>query len=59
LGVGGRKNKRKREKVKAHGLRSMGLLFLNDERYADPPSAVLTLTHNYPEELLGLKRLAP
>jgi len=41
-------------------------------RKADPPSAVggeklssspwtafLTLTHNYPEELLGLKRLAP
>jgi len=25
----------------------------------DPWNAVLTLTHNYPEELLGLKRLAP
>jgi hypothetical protein len=28
------------EKVKAHGMRSVGLFFLNDERYADPPSSV-------------------
>ena len=25
----------------------------------DSPGQRLTLTHNYPEELLGLKRLAP
>ena len=44
LGVGGRKREKKKVKEK---------------RKIDPPSAVLTLTHNYPEELLGLKRLAP
>jgi hypothetical protein len=35
-----KKKEKAKAKAKAHGLRSMGRLFLNDERYADPPSAV-------------------
>jgi hypothetical protein len=40
VGSWGKKKNKRKGKTKAHGLRSMGLLFLNDERYADPPSTV-------------------
>ncbi len=35
------------------------IAYFSSFKTIDPWNAVLTLTHNYPEELLGLKRLAP
>jgi len=41
----------------------LGILFVGreevEQKIQSPWTAFLTLTHNYPEELLGLKRLAP
>jgi hypothetical protein len=46
--VGSWGKKRVREKVKAHGLRSMGLLFLNDVRQKKtPPTSMRWMGNDY------------